>query len=154
MAGKFSPVLAPKEGFLATARTRDFWFFIFFLETAPSSFARALGRVGEVEISDPVIRWRGEPDAALSVEEKFAHHGFGMRERIFDHFPGIRVEASNQILIRGRIPNPIVLAHNDRVRRCCRSRQLIFLECFRLWIKPSDLVCGAFSEPHYSVGID
>src|SRR5580704_10589972 len=147
MAGKFSLVLARKESFLATTRTRNYWFFSVFLETATSSFARVLGRVGEVEISDPVIRWRGEPDAALSVEEKFAHHGFGVRGRIVDHFAGIRVEASNQILIRGRIPNPIVLAHNDRVRRCCRSRQLIFLEYLRLWIKPSDLVSGAFSEP-------
>jgi hypothetical protein len=58
-------------------------------------FARAFIRAGEVEVSHLVVRRRSEPDVTLRVEEKFPHHGFGMREGIFDHFSGIGIQASN-----------------------------------------------------------
>src|SRR5450631_1830659 len=100
-----------------------------------SSFARSFVRAGEIEISHPVIRRRGEPDSSLRVEKKFPHHGFGMREWIFDYFSGLRIQASNQILIRGSVPNPIVLPDNDRIGSRCRAGQWVLLERFRLRIK-------------------
>ena len=85
--------------------------------SSPLICSSALIRAREVEISYSVIRGSGEPDAALRVEEKFAHHGFGMWEGIFSYFSGNRVQPSDQILFRGCIPNCIVFAHSQRMHR-------------------------------------
>src|ERR1700682_1404300 len=76
-----------------------------------------------------------------------------MRKRIFDYFARIRIEAADQVLIRGGVPNASLI-NCYGVRRCGRSGQGKFLERFSLWIESTNLVSRALAEPHDSVGID
>src|SRR6266566_3808409 len=115
--------------------------------------ACALVGSGEVEITNSVVCRRSEPDPALSINEEFPHHSFGMRERIFDDFTRIRIQAPDQILVGGGVPNTSLIDCHG-VWGCGRSGQRKFLECFGFGIKTADFVSAALAEPDDSVGID
>src|SRR6266849_8843426 len=78
-------------------------------------FAGALVCSREVEIAYPVVGGRAEPDPPLRVQEKFPHHGLGMREGIFHDLAGARIQMANQILLGGCVPNRIVLIDRDGI---------------------------------------
>src|SRR6267154_1615247 len=67
--------------------------------------ACAHARIGEVEITNSVVCRRSEPDPAFGIDEEFPHHSFGMRERIFDYFARIRIQAPDQVLVGGGVPD-------------------------------------------------
>src|SRR6266403_5633061 len=115
--------------------------------------ACALVGSGEVEITNSVVCRRSEPDPVLGIDEEFPHHSFGMRERIFDYFSCIRIQAPDQVLVGGGVPNsPLIDCHS--VWGCGRSGQRKFLERFGFGIETADFVSAAFAEPDDSVGID
>src|ERR1700687_5589918 len=110
-------------------------------------------RRGKIKIPNPVVCRSGKPDPALSIDKEFPHHSLGMRERIFDHFACIRIQAADQVLVGGGIPNTSLI-DRKRIRRCGRSRQWKFLERFGFGIETADFVSGALAEPDDSVRID
>src|SRR6267378_1745158 len=117
------------------------------------SLACALVGSGEVEITNSVVCRRSEPDPALNIDEEFPHHGLGMRERIFDHFSCIRIQAPDQVLVGGGVPDTSLI-DCDGVGGCGRSGQRKFLERFGFRIEPANFVSGTLTEPNDSVGID
>src|ERR1700704_60047 len=115
--------------------------------------ACALAGSGKVEITNSVVCRRSEPDPALGIDEEFPHHGLGMREWIFDHFSCIRIQAPDQVLVGGGVPNTsLIYCHG--VWGCGRSGQRKFLERFGFGIETADFVSAALAEPDDSVGID
>src|SRR5467141_3259210 len=100
--------------------------------------ACAHARIGEVEITNSVVCRCSEPDTALSIDKEFPHHGLGMREWIFDYFSCIRIQASDQVLVGGGVPNASFI-DCDGVGRRGRSGQRKFLERFGFGIETAYL---------------
>ena len=63
------------------------------------SLTSAHARVGEVEISNPVVCGRSEPDPALGINEEFPHYA---EQVLFDE----SLEALNIVEIEGYGPTP------------------------------------------------
>src|ERR1700730_1899210 len=68
---------------------------------------------------------------------------FGMGEKTFGHFPGVRIQSAN-----GRTH----FHHRDMSR--FRAWQWPLLRCLGLPIEPTYLACLKFREPNVSIAID